>query len=288
MVGAYAPRTGPAGRAQDGEAARFVSATAEAFFVPDGPRFIATGHTSGPWSPGFQHAGPPSALLARAIEGAVADDPALTVARLTVELLAPVPVAALTVETGVLRAGKKVRRIDATLLADGRAVARATGLALRTGQLDLASGPAPVGAPAPPEQGEPYLFPVVISEGVGYAKAVDVRRVAAVAHPDGAAAWIRTRVALLAGEAPTPLQRVMIAADSGNGVAVPADPRRYTFINADLTVALHRPMEGEWVCLDAVSAHEPSGVGLTETRLWDRRGVIGRGLQVLVLERRAS
>jgi hypothetical protein len=263
-----------------------VSAAAEAFFVGDGERFVATRHTGGPWSVEFQHAGPPSALLARAIERAVADDPALAVSRLTVELLAPIPVAALTVETAVLRAGKKVRRIDATLAADGRPVARATGLALRTGRLDLAPGPAPAGAPAPPEQGEPYMFPVVIAEPAGYVTAVDVRRVAGATHPAGVAAWIRTRVALVAGEAPSPLQRVMIAADSGNGVAVPVDPRRYTFLNADLTVALHRPLEGEWVCLDAVSAREPSGVGLTETRLWDQRGPIGYALQVLVVEAR--
>jgi hypothetical protein len=265
-----------------------VSAGAEAFFVPDGERFVATRHTGGPWSPDFQHAGPPSALLARAVEQTVADDPAVAVTRLTVELLAPIPVAAFTVQTVVLRAGKKVRRIDATLSAEGRPVARATGLALRTGKLDLDAGPTPASAPAPPEQGEPYMFPVFISEPVGYAIAVDVRRVAGATHPDGVAAWIRTRVALVAGEEPSPLQRVMIAADSGNGVAVPVDPRRYTFVNADLTVALHRPLEGEWVCLDAVSAREPSGVGLTETRLWDRRGPIGRAVQVLVLESRSA
>jgi hypothetical protein len=100
------------------------------------------------------------------------------------------------------------------------------------------------------------------------------------------AAWLRARVPLVAGEAPSPLQRVLIAADSGNGLAVPVDPRRFTFVNADLVVALHRPLEGEWVCLDAATARGPLGIGLTETRLWDRRGPIGRALQTLLIDPR--
>ena len=42
----------------------------ETLVVPvlDGDRYVATVHTQGPWSEGFQHAGPPSALLARAID----------------------------------------------------------------------------------------------------------------------------------------------------------------------------------------------------------------------------
>jgi hypothetical protein len=262
--------------------------SAEAFFVSEGDRFIATPHTSGPWSRELQHAGPPSALLARAIEVAVADDPALAVARLTVELMAPIPLAAFEIETSILRAGRKVRRIDATLTTGGRAIARASGLAIRTGDGQGPPAQDVWARPEPPELGTPHMFPVVITEPVGYAEAVDVRRVAGATQEGGVAAWIRSRVALVAGEAPSPLQRVLIAADSGNGVAVPADPRRYTFVNADLYVALHRPLEGEWVCLDAFSARDPAGVGLTQTRLWDLRGPIGMALQTLVIERRGA
>ncbi|MBI2161837.1 MAG: thioesterase family protein, partial [Candidatus Rokubacteria bacterium] len=49
--------------------------TPDAFFVADGARFVATGHTQWPWGPGYQHAGPPAALLARAIQRVIADDP---------------------------------------------------------------------------------------------------------------------------------------------------------------------------------------------------------------------
>jgi len=88
------------------------------------------------------------------------------------------------------------------------------------------------------------------------------------------------------GEAPSPLARVLIAADSGNGVAVVLDPARYTFINADLTVYLHRLLAGEWVCLDAETLPEPTGVGVTRSRLWDLDGPLGWALQSLVIEAR--
>jgi hypothetical protein len=262
----------------------------DAFFVPAGDgRFAATEHARGPWSAAHQHAGPPSALLARAFEQAVADDPELQISRLTIELMAPVPLATLDVAATVFRAGRKVRRLDATLSADGRAVARASALVVRKAPRDL--GPValdPHEPPPPPEQGTPFKFPVFHASGVGYDTAVDARRVRGGYPKNPTTVWIRSRVALVDGEAPSPLQRVMIAADSGNGVAVVLDPRRYTFMNADLTVYLHRLPEGEWVCLDAVTAVVPGGVGLATSRLFDARGAIGWGLQGLVVEVRDS
>jgi hypothetical protein len=232
------------------------------------------------------HAGPPSALLARAIERAVADDAAFAVTRLWVELLAPVPIAALEVATAILKSGRKVRRVEATLAADGRLLARAAGLCVRTTPVEFPPArPEPHEVPAPPERGEPFTFPVFHGD-VGYQTAVEARRVRGGFGQNPTTVWIRTRVPLVAGETPSPLQRVMIAADSGNGVAVVLDPVRYTFLNADLGVHLHRMPEGEWVCLDAVTQPEPTGVGLSVSRLFDRRGAIGRALQSLVVERR--
>jgi hypothetical protein len=262
------------------------SALPDAFFLPEGGRFVSTQHTRGPWSTEHQHAGPPSALLARAIEHAIADVPAFHVVRLTVELMAPVPIAPLEVATSVLREGRTARRLEATLRADSRPIARATALALRTAPVALPPVALdPHEAPPPPERGTPWGFPVFAADA-GYGHAVEARRVRGDVGQNPTAVWIRTRVPLVAGEPPSPLQRVMIAADSGNGVAVVLDPERYTFVNADLTVYLHRPLDGEWVCLDAVTAPEPQGIGLTTSRLFDRRGPIGWGLQALVVARR--
>ena len=95
-------------------------------------------------------------------------------------------------------------------------------------------------------------------------------------------------VPLVAGEPTSPLGRVMIAADSGNGIAVVLDPRRYSFVNADLTVHVHRLPDDEWVCLEAVTTPEASGIGLSTSRLYDRRGPIGWSLQSLLVEARPT
>ncbi|MBI2206090.1 MAG: thioesterase family protein [Candidatus Rokubacteria bacterium] len=255
----------------------------DAYFVADGGRFIATEHTRGPWSDRHQHGGPPSALLVRAIERVLAGS-GTALARITIELLSPVPIATLEVAASATRAGRKVQRLDATLTSDGRLIARATALAIRTTALEL---PAPAGSldvPAPADS-DPFVFPFFRS-GIGYALAVEARLARGVWGKGPATLWIRTRVPLVAGELPSPLQRVMIAADSGNGIAVVLDAARWTFVNADLTVALHRPPDGEWIGLDAGTTVEPSGVGLTVTRLLDTRGTIGIAHQSLVVDPR--
>jgi hypothetical protein len=94
---------------------------------------------------------------------------------------------------------------------------------------------------------------------------------------------MRMAVPLLPGEEPSPLQRVLAAADSGNGVSAALDWRSYLFINVDLSVHLNRMPEGEWVCLDAVTIPERDGVGIADTALFDERGQIGRAAQTLLV-----
>jgi hypothetical protein len=97
---------------------------------------------------------------------------------------------------------------------------------------------------------------------------------------------MRMRQPLVAGERPSPLQRVLTAADSGNGVSATLDWRRYLFINVDLSVHLERMPSGEWLCLDAVTLPQPSGIGVADTLLLDEGGRIGRALQTLLVAER--
>jgi hypothetical protein len=91
---------------------------------------------------------------------------------------------------------------------------------------------------------------------------------------------------LVAGEEPTPLQRTLVAADVGNGISAVLDWRRHLFINVDLTVHLERLPEGEWVCVDAATIPQPTGVGTAESVLYDERGRIGRAAQALLIANR--
>jgi Thioesterase-like superfamily len=257
-----------------------------AFFIRDGERFVATESTRGPWHRDYQHGGPPAALLVRAMEGLAGADTLL--ARLTFDFLRPVPIAALTVGAEVTRAGTKVRRLQATLAtADGSVVLQASAVALRTAPVLPGSIDDGTPAPEPVETAEPFQFPF-FRDPVAYHTSVETRLARGTWGKGPVMAWMRTRVPLVEGEIPSPLQRLAVVADSASGLAVVLEHARYTFVNADLTVALHRAPEGEWVGLDAATVAEAHGVGLTRARLWDARGAIGISLQNCLVESRAG
>lgn len=259
----------------------------KSFFVAEGDACRSTELTRGPWSADHQHAGPPAALLARGLERALPPDMAL--ARVTVEILRPIPIAPLRVTTQPLRAGRKVQWHAADLLAaDGAVLARAHGLAIRTIPLPLpVHGDAVADPVPPPEASAPFQFNF-FAWPMGYHVGMEARLARGQVGRGPVAMWMRMRFPLVEGEAPSPLQRVMIAADSGNGVSFVLDPRRHTFVNPDLTVYLHRPPAGEWVCLDARTIPQERGIGLADTRLLDEQGPIGRSAQSLVIEARGA
>jgi hypothetical protein len=256
----------------------------EAFYIPkDEDRFISTDHTRGPWTPEAQHAGPPSALLGRIIERAGRDD--FQVARITLEILGPVPVDELTVRAEIVRPGKNVELVEASLSASDAEVMKARAWLIRRQELAFEAPFVDLSPPPGPENGHDTAE---LPE-VGYLRAMETRFVAgAFSEPGPATAWFRMRHALVEGEDISPLVRVLIAADSGNGISSSIDWSKWFFINTDLSVYLHRMPEGEWVCLDALTVPEQHGIGLAVSTISDQRGTIGRGLQSLYIGPRSG
>jgi hypothetical protein len=259
----------------------------ESFYVPTGDgSFVATELTRGPWDPGAQHAGPPSALLGREIEGMEGSDD-FQVGRIVFEILRPVPIGPVQVQTRVLRPGRKVRMVEASLSGGAGELMRATAWQLRRTELELPEG-AVDEAPAPPGPEEgwvPEFFPT--GQEAGYHTAMELKAVAGAFLELGPATmWLRMRQPLVAGEEPTPLQRALVAADVGNGISAVLDYHSYVFINVDLTVHFERMPTGEWVCVDAVTRPQPTGIGTAESVLSDQRGRLGRAAQSLLIERR--
>lgn len=260
---------------------------AEAVFLIDGDRFVATELARGPWTPEAQHGGAPAALLARAIERFEGGE-AMTVARLTIELLRPVPIAPLRIRTHLSRPGRKVQLVAASLLTGDREIARATGLRIRRAEIPLPAD-LPRSAPPPaPDRGEDGLPPWRGADEYRafHSHAVEHRFVGGTFAAAGPATdWIRLRVPLVAGEPTSPLCRVAAAADFGNGISWVLDRGDgYSFVNPDLTIYLHRMPVGEWVCLEAATSVESIGIGLAQSALFDERGPIGRSLQSLIVE----
>jgi hypothetical protein len=210
------------------------------------------------------------------------------VARLTVEILRPIPIATLRTAVQPLRAGRKVQWLSADLTAqDGALLARAHAVAMRTTELPLPVTGDPISDPIKsPADCKPFPFDFFAFD-TGYHTGMETRLARGAVGKGPVAMWMRMRHPLVAGEPPSPLQRVLIAADSGNGVSQVLDPRRFTFVNPDLSVYLHRLPVGEWVCLDARTIAQAHGIGLADTRLLDEQGPIGRSAQSLLLDARA-
>jgi len=170
------------------------------------------------------------------------------------------------------------------LSADGQELMRATAWVLRIAEIELPEGAmARDEAPPGPEEGwTPEFFPTGSDEG--YQTGMEFRAVAgAFLEPGPATFWLRMRHPLVEGEEPTALQRALIAADVGNGISAVLDYREFVFINVDLTVHFERMPEGEWVCVDAVTRPQPTGIGTAESVLSDTGGRIGQAAQSLLI-----
>lgn len=258
----------------------------EAFYEAAGDGFAATELTRGPWDPEAQHAGPPSALIGRQLE-LLPDAAEFQLGRLTFEILGPVPIGTVSVETRVARPGRRVQLVEAELAVDGRARMRARGWRLRRGELDLPAEAIVADPPPPPpeEASGGGFFPT--GQEHGYHTGMEARFLeGGFLEPGPARVWLRMRRPLLAGEEPTPLQRTLIAADIGNGISSALDFRRWVFINVDLTVQLERLPAGEWICIDAVTRPHENGIGSSDSVLADGAGRIGRAMQTLVFSER--
>ena len=226
--------------------------------------------------------------MCRAIEQAAHEHGLTHIARITANLLRPVPIGDLVVEVTADYVGRNAAHFSAQLRAGDKDVARFTALAQRESPIELPDGlaghPLPM-APLAPDESPPAQFPFA-GRAVGYADLVETR----IAHGrfwnGPCAVWFRMRHPLLEGEAPSPYQRLAVVADSGNGVSAVLDYEHYTFVNFDLSIHLLRRPVGEWILLDARTALGTEGGGLAESALYDARGFIGRAAQSLAVRAR--
>jgi acyl-CoA thioesterase len=197
----------------------------------------------------------------------------------------PVPLKPLTLETEVLREGRKIQLCEIKLLAEGVQVVGATVLKIKRQALPLPDDvkELPVTLPSPEdslvEDGHAATSP--------FAGMVSMRAARGRFGQAGAGAvWFRVDHPLIEGEAISQAMRAVVAADFSNGTASSLDFRAWTYINADLTISFARQPVGEWILLDGESSIGPDGAGLAMSRLADRQGYFGRAVQSLVIEKR--
>jgi hypothetical protein len=256
-------------------------------FHRDGDAYIPDEKTRGPWSEDAQHGGPVAALVAALLEDHETER-ALRVIRITYEFLRPLPLLPLTVRLRASDTGRSVQRIEVEVRLAGadQVVAVARALRMREKPVVL---PVVDEGPLPPP---PDTCPAVDTGSAPWVglvtHGVEMRQAggAAFQQPGPATVWFRLRQPVLDGVPLTPLQRVALVADFGNGISSVAPFADFLFVNADLTVAVQRAAEGEWICLDSASHIGGRGIGLTSSRILDGAGTLGHALQCLLVAAR--
>lgn len=243
-----------------------------------GGRYRAGPGTEGPWIAGFQHGGPPSALLVRAAERAVpAAATELTAVRASVEFVGPVPVADVQIDTRVVRAARSAVLVEATMSAADRLCLQARVWLVRRTDTTQLTGPLPEPQPVPSDR--PDLggeFP--------YHDTIDWQTLrGSLRTPGPGTTWARPRYTLVGDEPLSGLQRVVLIADSASGISAVLDWDEWSFLNVDLDVHLSRPVHGEWILVDAETTVGTAGSALARSTVSDVRGEIGATLQTLIV-----
>ena len=303
-AGGEAGRGGGVGGEAGAEADSHSDSDANSGVVADagGSTWLPTDFSRGPWDPDACHGGPPAALVTRALEAApspVHSPSPMRLVRVSLDLVRPVPLRPLRVSASVQRPGRRVELVEATLrtVDDDVVVTMARALRIRTsepGAVDLADvGPGGPGAhdvddlPPPLPEASTEVRDLITGGRAFHNSATEHRFVRGDFHVPGPVFdWIRLVVPVVPGEVRSPWQRAVAAADFGNGIgaSVPFDPSTL-FINPDLTVHLWREPVGEWIGMESTMRTSTTGIGLSDSAMWDASGRIGRGNQSLFLDR---
>lgn len=261
----------------DGNAAAYFERLAE-------HRFRPTEHVGGAWSTSEQHISPMNGLVVHEVERLVeargGDDK--VVARLGVDILGVLPMDPFELHVDVLRPGRTIELLEATVVADDRVAVRTRVWRLARFDTTSIAGGSPDPLPSPDGLERWPLHEVWPG---GYIASLDVRPIGEPA-PGRTTTWITTDVDLVAGEDASDLARFVGLLDTANGIAVRESIHEWLFPNVDMGVRFHRPPVGRMVGFDTTVVFGPDGQGLTTSVLHDREGAVGTAEQLLTIRPR--
>ncbi len=237
----------------------------QASFTPDGDLLVPSKSAASPWSDEMLNGHHIGGLVAWGVQ---CDDPDadLQLSRLTVDMLRPVPMRPLRVQTRRSRDGRRLRAVDVSVLDGDVEVIRGSALLLRRSEHPDGEpwAPAPWNVP-PPEAIEP---------GPTGAMSWEIRRISDWTSGPGRV-WMRELSEFVAGHPLTPMLRAALMADFTNPLAN-SGPAGLAFINADVTMYLARDPRGEWIGLEVAGHLGAEGVAVGTAWMYDQDGRIGQ------------
>jgi Thioesterase-like superfamily len=263
----------------------WADAIAEAYYLPRGNgRYEPTRATESPWDSDAQHGGPPAALLARAIDEAVHGP--MRIARLSVDIFGPIPLRDGVIEVSPVKPGRRVQLTEARMTVDGRVAVTARAWHIATGDRPTATGEQRKVPPLLPSKPTPQKFYPGLDDW-GYGRSIEWRFTRGSLDTLGPAdVWARVSLPLVEGTPLTGQDRVLIAADSANGLSLSLPLERWFSIPPTMTATLLRPPDGEWIHLACRTHLTDDGLGLAHADLFDPDGFIGEVAQPLLVQKR--
>ena len=267
----------------------------EAAYLPteDPNTYTSTPLANAGWYEEGQHGGALTALITGHIER-MPTLTAMEIARITVEIFRVVPLVPLTIDTEIVREGKRIQKIRAKVTdPSGALLSTASVQRLRVADRPLPPEAATPDLSLPSPEDCPRLDLSKWGHGDGdkimfHRGAIEIREIYGGFFDTGPGAiWMRLAKPIVAGSPATPAQRAVVVADFCNGVSRSLGDD-WVFMNSDLTVHISRYPEGEWVALDAESNYSGRGRGVAAGSLWDEKAWVGRSAQTLYLDRRTG
>lgn len=257
-------------------------------------RFSPTIHAQGAWNDHEQHMAPATGILAYELErfaqekdcktGTDQAQPPLRIARISLDILGLIHLDEFSVHTKVIRSGKTIELLEATLSAQDRICIVARAWRLITQDTRAIAGLE--------DQQVPYL-PADLPDWQemkgwpgGYIESVEFR-IAPNSRAGKGMAWLTNDLDMVAGEPTSDFVKLMGMVDTANGIA----PRigmgmktfDWIFPNTDLQIHLYRLPKGKWLGLEVVQQYGEDGIGLTSAILHDEIGTFGRSEQILTI-----
>lgn len=246
-------------------------------------RFRPTDAVTGAWNVAEQHIAPTIGLLAHLVEqhrnARRGND--LTLARASYDILGVLTMDPVDVEVQVVRPGRTIELVEATLSQNGR-----PGVILRAWLLQQTDTAALAGGDLPRMLPVDEYAPWSVAElwPGGFVASVGMRR--SEQHPGRASAWVMPHLPLLSDEPISLTARALGIADLVNGTSPRALPAEVMFPNVDLTAHLFREPDAGWIGLDTTVSFGHTGLGVTHAILNDASGPFGTVVQSLTVRPR--
>ncbi|MCM0621182.1 thioesterase family protein [Nocardioides bruguierae] len=256
--------------------------TPDAYFVRTAPQELeATQHTSGAWNPAEQHIAPVLGLLVHEVVRDLAarrPDDGLQVGRLSFDITGTVPVGHVATSVRVVRPGRTVELVEATVTHRSRVVAQLRAWLMAPFETASVAGTHAEPIPSRDEV-EPWDASQVWAGDFIASSQVRRREIA----PGRGVTWVRTGMPIVEGEETSPVARFAGLLDIANGMTPRVAPTDWLFPNIDLSAHLLRAPVGEWLGLDTRVSFGPGGLGVTATVLHDDSGLLGTSTQSLTV-----